>query len=394
MADIPNLNSDAGLKKVDEHPPTQCYTTRSISCEGSGVSINGLACTTQEDGRVVVIDNDLIMEEAEEEKKAAEKGPASLKPSTNKKESWESTVIIIMPTDAETDMKKLEKDIRSLQMEGLFWGPSKLVPIGYGLELLRIVATVPHNEEFDNLDILVEEHIWKFGRFKFSIDTAGLKECKSSALLLIKPNDDEADMEKLEEAVRSIHATGLFWGASSLVPLGSGIKLLGIECTAVGHLIRHGRLVHVDDIIKEEIMGHPDVQSCQNIPLDRICNGIKSEEESDSKDDAADDDNGSLKASKKESGTKSGLMLAGLCSSYPDIKKVEEEHVSSIQKEGVVWGASKIINAGYGFNYLRMTFTIVDDQVSFNKFGSEVIPLNRICKCQFSNSSKLQSYFC
>ncbi|CAA7028931.1 unnamed protein product [Microthlaspi erraticum] len=383
MAAFPNLNSDAGLKKLDEHlltryyitshkaskddikvyaalskPPPPQYVNASrwynhietllsisgISSEGSGVTIDGLASIKEEvvadskwhsiDGKVVVFDDeqdvDLIMEEAEEEKRAA-----SLKASSEKKESWESAVIIIIPTDAETDMKKLEKDLRSIQMEeGLFWGASKRVPIGYGHELLRIVATVPHNEEFDILGILVDDHISKLGRF--NIHTAGLDE----SLLLIKPNDDEADMKKLEEVVRSIQARGLFWGASRLVPVGCGIKLLGIECTAVGPLIRPGRLVRFEDIVKEEIVGHHYVQSCQALSLDRICNGITSEEESDSKDDAALF--GEERAvSLKESG-KSGLMIVNMSLLNPDMKK-SEESVRSSQKEGVVWEASKII---------------------------------------------------
>lgn len=36
---------------------------------------------------------------------------------------------------------------------------------------------------------------------------------KSSILLDIKPWDDETDMKKLEEAVRSIEMPGLLWGA-------------------------------------------------------------------------------------------------------------------------------------------------------------------------------------
>lgn len=36
---------------------------------------------------------------------------------------------------------------------------------------------------------------------------------KSSVLLDVKPWDDETDMKKLEEAVRSIEMEGLFWGA-------------------------------------------------------------------------------------------------------------------------------------------------------------------------------------
>ena len=36
---------------------------------------------------------------------------------------------------------------------------------------------------------------------------------KSSVLMDVKPWDDETDMKKLEEAVRSVQMEGLFWGA-------------------------------------------------------------------------------------------------------------------------------------------------------------------------------------
>jgi len=36
---------------------------------------------------------------------------------------------------------------------------------------------------------------------------------KSSVLLDVKPWDDETDMKKLEEAVRSVEMPGLLWGA-------------------------------------------------------------------------------------------------------------------------------------------------------------------------------------
>lgn len=36
---------------------------------------------------------------------------------------------------------------------------------------------------------------------------------KSSVLMDIKPWDDETDMKKLEEAVRSVQMEGLLWGA-------------------------------------------------------------------------------------------------------------------------------------------------------------------------------------
>ncbi|KAM9305918.1 elongation factor 1-beta isoform 2-T2 [Gastrophryne carolinensis] len=53
---------------------------------------------------------------------------------------------------------------------------------------------------------------------------------KSSILLDVKPWDDETDMAKMEECVRSIQVDGLVWGASKLVPVGYGIKKLQIQC--------------------------------------------------------------------------------------------------------------------------------------------------------------------
>ena len=46
----------------------------------------------------------------------------------------------------------------------------------------------------------------------------------------MKPWDDETDMAKLEECVRSIQADGLVWGSSKLVLVGYGIKKLQIQC--------------------------------------------------------------------------------------------------------------------------------------------------------------------
>ncbi|XP_062900658.1 uncharacterized protein LOC134344568 isoform X2 [Mobula hypostoma] len=53
---------------------------------------------------------------------------------------------------------------------------------------------------------------------------------KSSILLDVKPWDDETDMAKLEECVRTVQMDGLVWGASKLVPVGYGIKKLQIQC--------------------------------------------------------------------------------------------------------------------------------------------------------------------
>ena len=46
------------------------------------------------------------------------------------------------PWDDETDMVALEKEVRAIEMDGLVWGASKLVPIGYGVNKLQITLVV------------------------------------------------------------------------------------------------------------------------------------------------------------------------------------------------------------------------------------------------------------
>lgn len=48
----------------------------------------------------------------------------------------------VKPWDDETDMAELEKSVRAIEMEGLVWGASKLVPIGYGIKKLQITIVV------------------------------------------------------------------------------------------------------------------------------------------------------------------------------------------------------------------------------------------------------------
>lgn len=49
---------------------------------------------------------------------------------------------IIHPTDDETDMKQLEENLRSIEMDGLTWGASKLVPLAFGIKKLQINLVV------------------------------------------------------------------------------------------------------------------------------------------------------------------------------------------------------------------------------------------------------------
>uniref|UniRef100_A0A2D4KJV0 Elongation factor 1-delta n=1 Tax=Micrurus paraensis TaxID=1970185 RepID=A0A2D4KJV0_9SAUR len=87
---------------------------------------------------------------------------------------------------------------------------------------------------------------------------------KSSILLDVKPWDDETDMAKMEECVRSVQVDGLVWGASKLVPVGYGIKKLQIQCVVEDDKVG-------TDILEEEITKFEDyVQSVDIAAFNKI----------------------------------------------------------------------------------------------------------------------------
>ncbi|PHU05363.1 Elongation factor 1-delta 2, partial [Capsicum chinense] len=205
-----NVNSDSGLKKLDEYlltrsyitgyqaskdditvysslakPPSAAYVNASrwykhidallrisgVSGEGAGVTVEGSAPISEavatppaaESKAPAVEDDDdddvdLFGEETEEEKKAAEERAAALKASGKKKESGKSSVLMdVKPWDDETDMKKLEEAVRGVQMEGLTWGAAKLVPVGYGIKKLQIMLTIV--DDLVSVDDLIENYL-------------------------------------------------------------------------------------------------------------------------------------------------------------------------------------------------------------------------------------------
>ena len=52
-------------------------------------------------------------------------------------------------------MKALEESVRSVEMQGLVWGASKLVPIGYGIRKLQITLVVGSSPVFSVLQKLI-----------------------------------------------------------------------------------------------------------------------------------------------------------------------------------------------------------------------------------------------
>ena len=48
----------------------------------------------------------------------------------------------VKPWDDETDMKALEENVRAIEQDGLVWGASKLVEVGFGIKKLQITLVI------------------------------------------------------------------------------------------------------------------------------------------------------------------------------------------------------------------------------------------------------------
>ena len=76
-------------------------------------------------------------------------------------------ILEVKPWDDETDMKQLEQSVRSVSTDGLVWGASKLVPVGYGINKLQISCVVEDDKV--GTDYL-EEEITAFEDYVQSVD--------------------------------------------------------------------------------------------------------------------------------------------------------------------------------------------------------------------------------
>ena len=79
----------------------------------------------------------------------------------------------VKPWDDETDMAALEEAVRSIEQDGLVWGSSKLVAIGYGIKKLQITIVI--EDEKVSLDEL-QEKVAEFEDYVQSSDVAAMQK--------------------------------------------------------------------------------------------------------------------------------------------------------------------------------------------------------------------------
>merc|ERR1711936_1117183 len=84
-----------------------------------------------------------------------------------------SVLFDVKPWDDETDMDAMKKACVSIEMDGLLWGASKLVPVGYGINKLQLMCTV--EDEKVSIEELSEK-MTEFEDFVQSVDVAAMNK--------------------------------------------------------------------------------------------------------------------------------------------------------------------------------------------------------------------------
>merc|ERR1711954_310917 len=84
-----------------------------------------------------------------------------------------SVLFDVKPWDDETDMDAMLTQVKTIEMEGLVWGASKLVPVGYGIKKLQVMCVVEDAKV--SIDEL-QEKISEFEDFVQSVDVAAMNK--------------------------------------------------------------------------------------------------------------------------------------------------------------------------------------------------------------------------
>merc|ERR1712142_957539 len=84
-----------------------------------------------------------------------------------------SVLFDVKPWDDETDMDEMLKSCKTIEMDGLLWGASKLVPTGYGIKKLQICCVVEDDKV--GTDFL-EEEICALDDYVQSVDVAAFNK--------------------------------------------------------------------------------------------------------------------------------------------------------------------------------------------------------------------------
>merc|ERR1711879_961093 len=143
---------------------------------GSYASGGAAPAAEEDDDDVDLFGSDDEEEESEDAKRIREERLAAYHANKSKKPALIAKTSVLLdckPWDDETDMDAMLKEIKTIEMDGLVWGASKLVPIGYGIKKLQVMVVV------EDLKVSIEElqeKICEFEDYVQSCDVAAMNK--------------------------------------------------------------------------------------------------------------------------------------------------------------------------------------------------------------------------
>jgi len=155
--------------------PSKAYTAYGPEASELPISTKAPNAEEDDDDDVDLFGSDDEEEDAEAEKLKAQRLEEYRKKKEGKtKPAAKSLVTMdVKPWDDETDMKELEKAVRTIEKDGLVWGASKLVPVGFGIKKLQITIVV-EDEKVSTSDL--QEEIEEFEDYVQSTDIAAMQK--------------------------------------------------------------------------------------------------------------------------------------------------------------------------------------------------------------------------
>ena len=147
---------------------------------GGGSATNGTttAAKDDDDDDVDLFGSSDEEEESADAKRIREERLAAYHAKKSKKPALIAKTSVLLdckPWDDETDMNKMLKEIKTIKMDGLVWGASKLVPVGYGINKLQIICVV--EDEKVSIDEL-QEKICDIEDYVQSCDVAAMNKIR------------------------------------------------------------------------------------------------------------------------------------------------------------------------------------------------------------------------
>jgi len=154
---------------------SKSYTTYGPEVTTATLNPAKAPAAEEEDDEVDLFGSDDEEEDAEAERIRNERLAEYKKKKEGKVKPAAKSVVTmdVKPWDDETDMKALEASVRGIEKDGLVWGASKLVPVGFGIKKLQINLVI--EDDKIGLDDLQEE-IQEFEDYVQSTDIVAMQK--------------------------------------------------------------------------------------------------------------------------------------------------------------------------------------------------------------------------